>query len=119
MKKNLCIILTASLMLLVSQQACRRVQHITISGTVYLAPQQGGSATAADGAKITVSTDVNGNGRIDLRERKTVTADSNGHYTINAPVAAGMQSVVRFSLNGYAPLLKTVQINTLLAHYRF
>ena len=115
MKRNLYIILTASLMLLVSQQGCRRVQHITISGTVYLAPQQGGSTTAADGAKITVSTDVNGNGRIELRERKTVTADSNGHYTINAPVAAGMKSVVRFSLNGYAPLLKTVQINTLLA----
>ncbi len=112
MKRHLFIILAASLMLLVSQQACRRVQHIKISGTVYLAPQQGGSVTAADGAKIMVSTDVNGNGRIDLRERATATADSNGHYTINAPIAAGMQSVVRFSLDGYAPLLKTVQINT-------
>ncbi len=112
MKRSLCIILTASLMLLVSQQGCKRVQHITISGTVYIAPQQGGSVTAADGATITVSTDVNGNGRIGPRERATATTDSNGHYTIHAPVAAGMQSVVRFSLDGYAPLLKTVQINT-------
>jgi hypothetical protein len=115
MKRNLCIVLTASLLLLVSQQGCKQVQHITISGTVYIATQQGGSVTAANGAKITVSTDVNGNGRIGLREQATATADSNGHYTIHAPVSVGMQSVVRFSLDGHAPLLKTVQINTLLA----
>ena len=113
MKRNLYIILSVSVLVLAALQACQRMQHITISGTVYLAPAQGsGSVSPAEGAKITVTTDANGNGRIGLRERATVTADSNGHYTIKAPVAAGMQSVVRFSLDGYAPLLKTIRINT-------
>jgi hypothetical protein len=91
----------------------RQLRHITITGKAYLSPSQGGSVSPAQGATITVTTDVDGNGRIGLRERATAKADSAGRYTILAPVGAGLQSVVKFSLDGYAPLLKTVRVNAL------
>lgn len=90
----------------------RLPQTITIAGSVYLTPELGGDVSPADGATVTVSTDMNGNARIDGGEWATATADARGRYSINATVAAGRQSIVRFSHDGYAPLVKTLQINT-------
>ncbi|MBN2109092.1 MAG: carboxypeptidase regulatory-like domain-containing protein [Deltaproteobacteria bacterium] len=105
-------LISAALVLLASQQACLRTQRITIAGTVYLTPQLGGSTAPAVGAAVTVTTDVNGNGRIEWNERATAITGLDGRYSVTARVTAGLQSVVRFAHDGYAPLVKTLQINT-------
>lgn len=68
---------------------------------------------ATSGITVTVSTDIDANGSIDSTERASATTDSEGDFTISAPVEVGTRSVVSFEEEGYATQLKAIDINSL------
>jgi hypothetical protein len=68
---------------------------------------------AMSGITVTVSTDIDANGSIDGTERASATTDSDGNFTISAPVEVGTRTVVSFEEQGYATQLKAIDINSL------
>ena len=80
---------------------------VTISGTVW---QQAAGGDAAAGAQITASADVDGDGNISDSERAQATAATDGSFQLAAPARADGVTVVTFSDEGYAPLLRTLRV---------
>lgn len=68
---------------------------------------------AMSGITVTVSTDIDANGSVDSTERASATTDSEGNFTISAPVEVGTRTVVSFEEEGYATQLKAIDINSL------
>jgi hypothetical protein len=83
-----------------------------------LANDAGGSLSqpsAGSGVTVTVSSDIDANGSIDSTEQASGTTDSEGNFSITAPVEVGTRTTVSFEEDGYATQLVTVDINSLNA----
>jgi hypothetical protein len=94
-------------------------EQIDFSGTAMLLDDDtvgfSSSAEAQSGITVTVSSDIDANGSIDTTEQASDTTDSDGSFSITAPVAVGTRAVVSFEVEGYATQLKAVDINSLSA----
>ena len=92
--------------------------QIAFSGKAMLANDDGAflsQPSAAVGITVTVSSDIDGNGSIDSTEQATGTTDSDGNFSITAPVKVGTRTTIRLEEEGYATQLLTVDINSLNA----
>jgi hypothetical protein len=58
------------------------------------------------------TTDLNDNGTIEANEKATATTDSDGKYSVQAPVEEGRKTVVAFSKEGYSTAFKTISVNS-------
>jgi len=67
-----------------------------------------GLPTAASGATITVSSDLNKNGTIEPSERFTATADQDGKYSLSCAVVDGGRALVEVNQSGFATQLKVL-----------
>ncbi len=90
-------------------------EQLSISGNIYLKPGQGqGSVVAARDAGVFVTTDLNGNGTIEENEKAVATAGDDGSYSVMAPAQKGLTTLVAFEKDGYAKLLRTIMVNTMV-----
>lgn len=80
---------------------------VTISGTVW---QEVAGGDAAAGASIVASADVDDDGEISDSERAQTTVADDGGFQLAAPARVGGVTVVTFRDEGYAPLLRTLQV---------
>lgn len=91
-------------------------EQIAFSGRAMLANDAGGSLSqpsAGSGVSVTVSSDIDANGDIDSTERANTTTDSEGNFSITAPVEVGTRATVSFEEDGYATQLIAVDVNSL------
>jgi hypothetical protein len=90
--------------------------QLTFSGRAMLANDAGGSLSQPSpdsGITVTVSSDIDASGSIDSTERASGTTDSDGNFSITAPVEVGTRATVSFEEDGYATQLVTVDIGSL------
>ena len=90
--------------------------QIAFSGQAMLANDDGASLsypTADSGITVTVSSDIDANGSIDSTEQASADTDSEGNFSITAPVEVGTRATVSFEMEGYATQLLTVDVGSL------
>jgi len=90
--------------------------QIAFSGQVMLANDDVASfsyPTADSGITVTVSSDIDANGSIDSTEQASADTDSEGNFSITAPVEVGTRATVSFEMEGYATQLLTVDVGSL------
>jgi hypothetical protein len=91
-------------------------QQIAFSGRAMLANDDGmalAQPSAESGITVKVSSDIDANGSIDSTEQASGTTDSDGNFTITAPVEVGTRATVSFEEEGYATQLLTVDVGSL------
>ena len=64
---------------------------------------------AVDGARVQATIDRNRDGSISVDETYTAETDGNGAYAFDVPVAPGDMLVVRFAIDGAAPVVRTLR----------
>ena len=91
-------------------------EQIAFSGQAMLANDDGASLsypTPDSGITVTVSSDIDANGSIDSTEQASADTDSDGNFSITAPVEVGTRATVSFEMEGYATQLLTVDVGSL------
>ncbi len=83
---------------------------VTVSGVVRLLSSDGQSTYEGSDVVVEAWADLNGDGRIGDDERASTTTSEDGTYSLKAPAAAGATLLVRFSSEGYAPVIRTVRL---------
>ncbi|RME25871.1 MAG: hypothetical protein D6806_07145 [Deltaproteobacteria bacterium] len=80
---------------------------VRISGTVW--QDVVGGATLSD-VQVTAYVDINGDGSLGDGESASSSSDFDGKFEIDAPAKAGKETILKFSLDGYAQVFKTVTV---------
>ncbi|WP_419659446.1 uncharacterized protein Dvar_83390 [Desulfosarcina variabilis str. Montpellier] len=91
-------------------------EQIAFSGQAMLANDDGALLsypTPDSGITVTVSSDIDANGSIDSTEQASADTDSDGNFSITAPVEVGTRATVSFVMEGYATQLLTVDVGSL------
>ena len=91
-------------------------RRLLSAGRPCLANDDGASLsypTADSGITVTVSSDIDANGSIDSTEQASADTDSEGNFSITAPVEVGTRATVSFEMEGYATQLLTVDVGSL------
>ncbi len=83
---------------------------VTLSGQVRLLSSDGETTDVGSDVTVEAWTDVNGDGQISDGERASTTTSGDGSFSLKAPAKAGATMVVRFSIEGYAPVIRAVQM---------
>ena len=81
---------------------------VVVHGVVLQAGSLGAQPSALDGATVRGTIDRNGNGAIEAGEEASVTTDSDGNYRLQLRAAKGDTLVVGFHADGVASLYRTI-----------
>jgi len=76
----------------------------TFKGTLSITSSDG--STPAEGVKVTLSSDRDGNGKIQGKETKWVETGSDGKFETTFDVVSGLPVIVKYGLDGYAAATK-------------